>query len=211
MGPLIYVLIALLGALLGGTSVIIFERMSLGKNASICVLGRKQTGKTLFFNGLRGLWSVEPEETGVSRVPAFKVTIKNSKGKDEVIKIKETKDIGGSEDFIASYYADLLASSTHIIYFCNIYEYMNDAEARKDVNARLEYIKKYLDDHKKKIESVFIVLSYGDMVDRKQAREVFTKYMTGESFAPFAKRLAIVNMTDRNDVEELIKNIFYVD
>lgn len=208
---IIYIIIALVSAIIGGTSVIIFKKMSLGKNASICVLGRKQTGKTLFFNGLRGLWSVEPEETGVTNIPSFKVTIKNSKGEDEVIKIKETKDIGGSSNFIASYYDDLMSSSTHIIYFCNIYEYINDESARQDVNARLDYIKRYLDINNKKIESVFIVLSYGDMVDRKQAREVFTKYITGESFAPFAKRLAIVNMTDRNDVENLINAIFYVE
>lgn len=204
------VLAAIIGMALGGGGVILWKKKSIGK-AKLCVLGMKQTGKTLFFNALRGIYDVQPDETALTKIGAFKITLKSSRGKDVVIRLKETLDISGSEDYIASYYRDLIFSSTHVIYFCNIYEYLNDEMVRKEVNARLDHIKRFVDESGKTSENVFIVLSYGDKVEnRKEALRTFIAAINGKPFASFARRIAVVNMTKKEDVEELIKSIFYV-
>lgn len=206
------VVAVIISACLGGGCVILWKKKPLGKNAKLCVLGMKQTGKTLLFNALRGIYDVQPDETSITKIGEFKLTLKSNQGKNVVIKLKETLDFSGSEDYIATNYKDLISSSTHVIYFCNIYEYLNNDNARKEVNARLDLIRKYMAESKKSSDNVFIVLSYGDKVEnRKEAQQKFIAAINGKSYAEFARRIAIVNMTNKKDVEELIKNIFYVE
>lgn len=192
----------------GGGCVILWKKEIIGKNAKICALGMEKTGKTLFFNALRGIYNVQPDVTSETKVEAFKLILHNSKGEEVIIKLKETQDISGSGDFVATRYQELIQDSTHVIYFCNISEYLTKDDVKREVNARLDLIKMYVKD----TDKVFIVLSYGDMVeDRKEALKNFIAAINDKSFAQFSKRMAIVNMTKEEEVKELINSIFYVD
>lgn len=192
--------------LLGGSVYVIGNWPTIyGK--TICVLGLPQTGKTLFFQGLQSQWTFAPDETNVNEVETFK--LKNSSG-ETLLKIRDTKDIGGGDNFAIQYYGELIKNSDIIIFCCNIDEYINDKNSEAHVKDRLQYIYTLMEKYKKvkkdaEENGVRIILSYADQVeDRKEAMAYFVASISNEPYSYFAKHVATVNMTNQDEVVELI-------
>ena len=205
------IILALLGLILIGTLAVIWVSPPI-KGKSICVLGLPQTGKTLFFNALQGKYAKSVDETNVDKIESFRLKDENGK---TILKIRDTKDIGGSNNYARQYYDELIKNSDIVIFCCNIYEYLKKDGNARSVKARMQYVYTLLKKYNKaemepESNRVRIFLTYADQVDdRKEAIAKFVKSIEGEDFAYFAQNVAAVNMTDKNEVNELIKLTLY--
>lgn len=200
----------ILGAAVGGIIVCISAKkiISVFKKTNfvnLAVLGMRQTGKTLLFNALRGKWKADiSPQTNIEEIPEFKYTFPDGKK----LTFKATKDIGGDDSFISEY-KELIESSTHIFYFCNVYEYLNDPQKRREDNARLDLIYDYAKYKEVPSKNVTLVLSYSDKFqDRKSAVKDFYKLLSGKKYKKYFSQVCPINMTNKDEVDGFINQAF---
>lgn len=102
----------------------------------IVVLGMKGAGKTTLWNSLRGIQG-EAKATQIERIREFELTKNNG----EVVKICESYDIGGGDEYVAEYYKTLIERDT-FVYFVVRLDQINDKEVLRKIKARLDRITK---------------------------------------------------------------------
>lgn len=213
----IKIVATILAGLLFGTAIYVSKHWDTIWGKDICVLGLPQTGKTLFLNGLQGNYEIfrdlqngiKPNQTNVEKIKSF--TIKDSNG-NKVLKIRETKDIGGTENFVLHYDA-LIKKSDFIIYCCNIDSYLKNEKEALEVRARLQLVYTLMKKHNKlkpedEKSNIMIILSYSDLVsNRRDAMIEFCTSIGNEDYSIFTKSICPVNMTDTDEVKKLIKGL----
>lgn len=201
---LIYIVIALVS---GGIAALVVSVFKKTDSVNLAVLGMRQTGKTHLFNALRDKWTENPpDQTNIEEIPQFTYTFPDGKK----LTFKATKDIGGDDSFMCEY-KGLLESSTHIFYFCNVYEYLNDPQKMRDDNSRLDFICDCAKDKEIPIplENVTLVLSYADKFqDRKSAVADFFKKLPNKDYKKYFQHVIPINMTNKDEVDEFINKAF---
>lgn len=175
-------------------------------DVKLAVLGRSQTGKTLLFKALTNKWDgVQTSDTNIEEIQSFEYIFSDGKK----LFFSSTKDIGGTSSFVSEY-KELIESSTHIFYFCNIYDYLNDLQVRREDNSRLDLIYDCANGKKIPSENVTLVLSYADeFQDRNSALKDFHKMLSDKKYGKyFSNNMYPINMTNKNEVDKFIDKAF---
>lgn len=199
----------LIGLSLVGIAIAVVSVFDKTDDVKLAVLGRSQTGKTLLFKALTNKWdgvqtSNTNIETNIEEIQSFEYIFSDGKK----LFFSSTKDIGGTSSYIPLY-KELIESSTHIFYFCNIYDYLNDLQVRREDNMRLDLIYDYANGKMIPSENVTLVLSYADKFqNRNSAVKDFYKMLSDKKYGKYFSHVCPINMTNKNEVDKFIDKAF---
>lgn len=164
--PLIPALIALGGAIVAATVIIIMLSEPNSETVSIAILGEKGAGKSTMWNYLRGIKGT-PQVTTISDIEEFVFATKSD---GTQLKIKRTKDLGGGQGFVQGYDDVIVENGCFIFYFMPM-DSMKDEAARTRIKSRKDKIYRLLEERKLKDYGVKFVLTYADKFDANEQRE----------------------------------------
>lgn len=190
---IMWALVAVLGGKLIGS---IWDK---GKKIGMAVLGMKQSGKTTWYNFLTGDNRVSQTYDSVD---IKEISLKFPDGKEA--RIKEGKDIGGDDGNVSVYYKEMIENNDVVLFFFNAYDYLNDIKKQREVNGRLEYIKRHLDD-----KMLCYIMTYADKLpDKNSSLNEILNVLKERDLFKMQKGYFLVNATDKNDLEKLTMEIF---
>lgn len=180
-------------------------------NISMAVLGMQQSGKTLWYNHLKWNSGIEvdrileaPGQGGqtVDAETVEKIVLKFPDGRR--LKIRKGKDIGGNDENVNTYYKAMIEENDLLLFFFNSHEYINDIMYQRKTNARLWHIQNHIGDKR-----IILVMSYADqLLDRNKAREQIINTLKRSNLFGISKMSFIVDMTNKDEVEEMKKIVF---
>lgn len=185
---------------------------------SICALGERQTGKTLWLKFLQtGKIPNETKQTNVDDFDAFDLFFEG----DRELHVEKGTDIGGERSNRKAFYKDFIAKSDVICYFINIIDYLSYDDKNKyfitaksglDFVADL-YIEAIKDSKKNRAKLPIIILSYADRLKtigltEEQALEKFKATINEKKFKIFIKNLYLVDLTNIESQKKLKDKIF---
>lgn len=189
----LWALVAVLGGKLIGS---IWDK---GKKIGMAVLGMKQSGKTTWYNHLTGDNRVSQTYDSVDIKEIF---LKFPDGKEA--RIKEGKDIGGDEGNVSVYYRKMIENNEVVLFFFNAYDYLNDIKYKREVNGRLEYVKRHLGD-----KMLCYIMTYADKLpDKNGSLNEILNVLKERDLFKMQKGYFLVNATDKNELEKLTIEIF---
>ena len=132
-------LLALIPLIIGGTAVLwkIIDALSketkenLRECKKIAVLGDRGSGKTTFWNGLRGMRTSACSQTmGLQIINSFDINVHG-----RTVTIEKGTDIGGGDDNVLPYYSKLLSGGeTVLFYLVSAVDLMRNTEKCSLVN-----------------------------------------------------------------------------
>ena len=184
------------GALIGGLIGSIWDK---GNKIGMAVLGMKQSGKTTWYNHLTG--DNRTSQT-FDHVDIKEISLKFPGGKEAII--KEGKDIGGDEGNVSVYYREMIENNEVVLFFFNAYDYLNDIKYQREVNGRLDYIKRHLGDR-----MLSYIMTYADKLpDRNGSLNEVLNVLKERDFFKMQKGYFLVNATDKKELEDLTTTIF---
>lgn len=114
-------LLALIPLIIGGTAVLwkIIDALSketkenLRECKKIAVLGDRGSGKTTFWNGLRGMRTSACSQTmGLQIINSFDINVHG-----RTVTIEKGTDIGGGDDNVGPYYSKLLSGGETVLFY----------------------------------------------------------------------------------------------
>lgn len=192
---------------------IIFFR-SNKKNINIAILGPENSGKTILWNFFMGQPFSKEKKHSTENVGTFTVrnvtcNIKNSKNLNKGIRIIG-RDIPGSEDFIRTKYEKMTKESDMIIFVFSSYEYLNSTDYQRDVNQRLQLVRKTIDMycHSEK-KTIYLLGSYADLlIDKKKDWAKIINLIKNKPYCDMAHNNDCINMTNEKDLKEYYNKIF---
>lgn len=176
------------------------------KKNKLGVLGMRGAGKTRFLSHLRNIPFVE-RNTGRE---LYKPFIYKSGNKS--ISIDAGLDIGG-DNFFVHEYNKIITNSDVILYFFDIFKYLDNnslAEGvnyRRVCNSRFEHV--YSAGKGMKISVVFV----GTHIDRCQKVEAkvkseFLSLVEGKPYFPVLKRVEFIDLTNTKQLRDFIQEKF---
>ena len=198
---------------------LIEKKLKKQKRISICALGERQTGKTIWLKYLQTGKIINNlgQTPGSIDFKPFDLKIEG----DRIVHIEKGKDIGGEKDNRKNFWKDLVEKSDIVCYFVNIRDFLCKQEYHDNVIGGLDLVADFLKPTQKdsaskakpKTKLPFIVLSYADelkkiSVSESDAREKFTSELKNLKFKNFKKNTILVNLLDQNCQNELKKRIF---
>lgn len=170
-----------------------------GDRIGMAVLGMKQSGKTTWYNYLTGDNRVGQTYDSVD---VNEISLKFPGGKEAII--REGKDIGGDEGNVSVYYRMMIENNEVVLFFFNAYDYLNDIKYQREVNGRLDYIKRHLGD-----KMLRYIMTYADKLhDRNGSLNEILNLLKEKDFFKMQKGYFLVNATDKNELEKLKTEIF---
>lgn len=170
-----------------------------GDRIGMAVLGMKQSGKTTWYNHLTGDNRVSQTYDSVD---IKEISLKFPGGKEAII--KEGRDIGGDEGNVSVYYRKMIENNEVVLFFFNAYDYLNDIKYQREVNGRLDYIKRHLGD-----KMLRYIMTYADKLpDRNSSLNKILNMLKEKDFFKMQKGYFLVNATDKNELEKLTTEIF---
>lgn len=182
----------------GGGIVSYFTRENI--EIRLGMIGMKSSGKTTLLKNLGGVKEVKAD-TFKESYESFVYTL----SPDKKIFIDKGTDIGGNKAFTANY--ELIIENNNVIfYFFNINLYLTDTEYKRDCNSRLAFINSRIKDKK-----FALIASHSDLaeLEKNKLEEAVLNQVSGKEYSKlFNNNLYIVNLTDKNEFEKLIENIF---
>lgn len=175
------------------------------KGKQLVVLGMPRAGKTRFYRFLQNK-PYEEGETGIEPYEEFEYKKTNG----ETIIIKKGEDIGGSEDYVKPYYEKMIMESDILVFCFDISKYMSDSNYEREVNARFDYIWRRFKDLKLKKENFVKLASHKDeLKDPRSFVKEFDQLLKRKPyFKDFKYNFFTVDMTNKKDLEFVIKKIF---
>ena len=204
--------IPLVTLLLAGTGTIILAAKFFGtQGKSIGVLGMKEAGKTQLYRNLQDSpYNNSDEGTATDDYDSF--TFKYG---DREIIISAGRDIGGGEQYIKAYYAEMIKEKDIIFFVFNAEKYKSDRRYSDAVKSRMDFIwrhmkNKYIEDEIIRTKLVTIG-SHLDKIDenkRSGVLEFFQNDVSDKEYSPmFHYNFIVADLTKREEfVKELIKN-----
>lgn len=189
-------------------SIIVVSRLTRLKGNSIAILGPQGCGKTSLYRILqnRRYDRVKDGGTSVEEYNSFKSNIVNKN-----VHIEGGKDIGGSRDYVPTYYKQMINEKDIIIFLFDINEYLSDVDYANDVHDRLDFIWPKLkakygsDDVKSKYA---LIGTHYDLVPKeksKKAYEELSHRFNREEFVGMLKNNTILADLTKPDNKELSK------
>ncbi len=172
----------------------------------IFILGPQQVGKTTLYDYLQGK-NNSSKQTSVNNYDEFTYKI----DKDKSLIIRKGKDIGGGTEFIERFYEKMITDKEvdYGFFVFNAYEYLNNIEHRRDVNARLDFIygKNILN------KKTIIIGSYIDKFSNEEVDKVASKIKeltADKSYRTLlsGEYLHLLNLTNHESLKDFFKNIF---
>ena len=170
----------------------------------MAVLGMPQSGKTLWYDFLSGSERGGKTQTsGGVDVDSFDLMCR----KECVASIKKGTDIAGGELNIRPYYEKMIRENDCTFFFFNAEQYLSDTEYKRNVDARLQLISKFVDSSKDRF--FFLILTYVDLLkDRNTDVNEIINQISNKSYGKLAKYYYSVNMMDEGEKENLKNKIF---
>lgn len=168
----------------------------------IVILGPTQVGKTTIYNFLKG--ENKSGATSVEDYEQFKYKI----GNGLAIIIRKGKDIGGKESFINNYYEKMITSNKidYCFFVFNAFEYLNNTDHQRDVNARLHFICK-------KNKKIKLIGSFIDNFSQDEQHLVSSKIQELNNEKPYksmfgGRNFSLLNLTDQKQLSVYLKKVF---
>lgn len=164
------------------------------------MIGMKSSGKTTLLKNLGGVKEIKGN-TFKENYESFVYSLSS----DKKIFIDKGTDIGGDKAFIANY-KQIIDNNNVIFYFFNISRYLTETEYKRDCNMRLAFIFSSIKD--KKFALIASHSDHSNLLKNKLEEEVLNQ-VSGKDYSKlFNDNLYVVNLTDKNEFEILIKKIF---
>ncbi|WP_264521158.1 hypothetical protein [Flavobacterium sp. N1994] len=180
------------GAIAGGS----FKN---NKRIGLGIFGMQNSGKTTIFNFLRN----ENEGPGTSIRDLSEIEFKLENGKR--LYIKKGVDIGGGEEFIKKNYGPMLLDNNYDVYFFvfNSFEYLNKTNEQRDVDARIDFIKKKNNNKMKiiLIGSHFDKFKINESIVRNEIKEKVKDKVYSDLFN---ENLVLIDLTNNVDLQDFI-------
>lgn len=197
--------------------MVIFERLksALKDTKGICVLGTIGSGKTTLFSHITDNYDIVGKATHREKIKEVVIKIG-----DRNIRLKETWDIGGSDDLVEGYYKQLIEDNDHVFIVFNL----NDLrDSNKQINkdkvlefqARLGVISRYI---KKKRYTV--IGSHLDHIIKKFDKNTYnkikdeycqligTKYLNELPDFNVDSNFVMLDLTDKRIAKSFIQKTF---
>lgn len=205
---------ALVSAMIG---YFVVTSMSRLVGNTIGVLGMQEAGKTQLYRTLKG----EPygcyEATPTDDYAPFEFDFNGRK-----VRIEKGRDIGGTEEYILPYYADMIKRKDIIFFVFDVERYLHDSGYASSVRARLDFVWRRLKEREevhgvperlalKLVRHKYAVIgSHFDRLspgDRRSALSALQKSVDGKVYSPlFHNNLILADLTDRDGFFALLKN-----
>lgn len=190
----------------------------------MAVLGMTQSGKTTWYNFLRGNEVTESYQTASYEIDAFDFTIDG-----RTITIAKGRDINGTEENVGMYYESLIKNNDTVMFFFDAAKYIKALDAvkqyKKDetsvkaedyayvrfTNARLRYIQNQLPEDR----TFYTILSHTDLIKSSGTtkdpintikKELIRLKIYGVEAVD--KYVISANMTNDKDIENIKQCIF---
>lgn len=197
--------------------MVIFRRLKPAPEDTkgICVIGTIGSGKTTLFSHITNNYDIVGKATHREKIK--ETTIKIG---DKYIKLKETWDIGGSDDLVEGYYKQLIEDNDYVFIVFNLIDLRDfDKKVNKDkvleFQARLEVISRYI-----KKKRYMVIGSYRDHIIKKldmntynkikdeYCRLIGAKYLNKLPDFNVDKNFFMLDLTDKHEVNEFTQKTF---
>ena len=201
--PLIFAGVGLVGVVAIAAITSDVEPVS-GK--TIAVLGMQGAGKTQFLAHLRNMsYKTFSASLGVEKYSTFSTKI----GGREV-KIEGGMDVPGGDEYVRTYYADLIKKNETIFFFFNTHSYLSDEIYNLNTRARLDFINEKIKDTSKE---VVIIGTFADRFEddnkRKSAFNKILNSVNNKPYGPLFKiNFAILDMRKKEMIFDFLAKIF---
>lgn len=177
---------------------LMFERI---RGKTLAILGMQASGKTSFYDQLKGISRTEYRGTNYEEVDSFTLDLGDRK-----VRIKKGLDIGGGEEYIKSYYNDKIKDNDVVLFVFDVSKYLSDKEYLRKCEGRFDYIYRHSEG-----KQIYIVGSHLDQCEgdgNQIIQEVknITKNKEYSSF--FGQNFSVINIRDRRQVLSIAKKMF---
>lgn len=200
----------LIGTAVAGTIIAVVAssestdtKKTVGK--SLGILGMAGAGKTQFLRNLQGKPYKRCDEQ-TAGAEDFEDFVFNHKGRE--ISICKGKDIGGNVENIKYYYEDFIKNRDICIFMFDIKKYIEQEKYRKDVNTRLDFINRHIND----TSHWAAIGTHVDQMKIEQGKSIINIVQGYIKDKPYSRLLSInffaSNLTDQKDMDIIIDKIF---
>lgn len=178
------------------------------KKNKLGLLGMQVSGKTRFLSYIRNIPYVD-KRTGRSDYEEFIYTLSDGKK----ITICSGVDIGGGDNYRVDY-DTILDNADVILYFFDIDKYLRneiDLESnilyQRSCNSRFEHIYSRVKLSKK---LVIVIATHTDKCNLSESamKQKFDALASNKSYKDMLKEVEYVNLTNRNEIKNLVNKIF---
>lgn len=191
-------------------------RMHRLRGNTVGVIGMQEAGKTQLYRTLQGKPYGRYEATPTDDYDSFEFSIG-----DRRVRIEKGRDIGGTEEYILPYYADMIRRKDILFFVFDVERYLHDGEYAASTRARLDFVWRKLGEReeaygvpermvRKFVRHKYAVIgSHYDRLEgkeRRRALSVLQKSVEGKVYAPlFHDNLLLADLTDREGFLALLK------
>lgn len=201
---------ALIGTAFAGTIISVVASLEstdtkkiVGK--SLGILGMPGAGKTFFLRNLQGKQYKRCDEqtTGAEDYDDF---VFKHDGRE--IFICKGKDIGGNVENIKAYYEDFIKNRDICLFIFDIKKYIEQEKYRKDVNTRLDFINRHINN----TSHWAAIGTHVDQMEIEQGKSIIDIVQGYVKDKPYSKLLSInffaCNLTNPKDMDFIVGKIF---
>lgn len=189
------------GGVVGGVAGGVLDFFSKDDKVSkLGIIGMQESGKTTFLNNLRGLKTVF-NPTSKENYKCFKFELSDGR----TIHIDKGNDIGGAKNYMSEY-RQVIEESDVILYFFDVSKYLTNVDYKRECNSRLHHINVNIENKK-----IAIIASHSDFSQQSKnilTEEILNQVKDKKYSNLFNNAFFVVNLTERNQVINLIDKIF---
>lgn len=173
---------------------------------TIAVLGMQGAGKTHFLAHLRNMnYKKFSASLGAEKYSTFSTKIG-----DRIVKIEGGMDVPGGEEYIRTYYVDLIKKNETIFFLFNTHMYLSDETYNLNTRARLDFINDRIKNTNKKVVVIGTFADqFNDENKRKSAFNKILESVNNKPYSPLFKiNFAILDMRDKEMLFKFLAKIF---